>query len=60
MSRIHRTSELDQHNLKEVWHKEVVRILYVLGVVGTTQVNVVMARHVVLSVDKGSLHQGVP
>ena len=52
MARIHRTSELDQHNLKVVWHKEVVGPLYVVDVVETTQVSVVMARHVVSSVGK--------
>ena len=52
MARIHRTSRLDQPNTKVVWHKEVVGFLHVINVVEPTQVNVMMARHVVSNVVK--------
>ena len=52
MSRIHRTSELDQHNLKVAWYKEVIRLVYALSVVETTQVKFVRDRQVASSVDK--------
>ena len=39
---IHSTSDLDLHNLKVVWHKEVIGILPVLIMVGITQVSVLM------------------
>ncbi|KAG5572032.1 hypothetical protein H5410_061798 [Solanum commersonii] len=39
MVRIHRTSELDLHSLRVVWHKEVTGILHVLSVVELTQGN---------------------
>lgn len=44
IARIHKTSKLDQQSLKEVWHREVVGIFYVLSLVEPTQVNVMMAR----------------
>ena len=50
MVRIRRTSKLYKFNFKELWHREVVGLLHVLGVVGTVKLNVVMARHVTLSV----------
>ena len=40
------TSALGQHILKLVWQNDVVGLLYVLGVVGTTQVCVMMGRQV--------------
>ena len=52
MARTHSVSELDQHSLKVVWHKEVVGLVYALSVVETTQVNVMRDRHVASSVDK--------
>jgi len=52
MVRIRRTSELDLHSLKIVWHKEVTGLLHVLSVVEPTQVSVVRARQVVSSVGK--------
>ena len=52
MTTIRRTSNLEHCSLKKVWHKEVVGLLHVFGVVGTTQVNLVMARHVVLNAVK--------
>ena len=51
MARTHRVSELDQHSLKVVWHKEVVGLVYALSEVETTQVNVVRDRQVDSSVD---------
>lgn len=47
MARIYKTSRLDKHSLKVVWYNEVVGILYVVGMVETTQVSVVMASEVV-------------
>ena len=50
MFRIRRTSGLDQHNLRVVWRKGVVSLLYAPNVVGTTQVFVERAPLVVSSV----------
>ena len=52
MSSICRTSRLDQPSPKVIWHKEVVGILHVVGVVETTLVNVVMASWVASSAIK--------
>ena len=51
-ARIHRTSELELLSLKEVWKRDVLGLLHVLGFVGTTKVNVVIDRHIALSVVK--------
>ena len=45
-----RTSDLDQQSHKVVWHKEVVRFLYVISVVETIQVNVIRAKQFASSV----------
>ena len=52
MAIIRRNSEQEKRSLKVVWHGEVVGRLHVLSVVETTQVNIVIAKHVVSSVDK--------
>ena len=52
MDNIHRTSGLDLHNIKEVWHNEVLWLLHMLSVVEHTQINVVMARHIASSMVK--------
>ena len=52
MARTHRVSELDQHNLKVAWYKEVIGLVYALSVVETTQVKFVRDRQVASSVDK--------
>ncbi|KAH0761440.1 hypothetical protein KY290_017513 [Solanum tuberosum] len=50
--RIRRTSELDQRSLRVVWHNEVIGLMHMLSVVGTTQVSVVIVSLVVSSVVK--------
>ena len=52
MARIHRTSKLVQHSLKEVQQREVVGLLHMLNVVEHTQVNVLIAKAVASSVFK--------
>ena len=44
MARIRKTSVLDHHSLKVVWHNEVFGLLYVLDVVDTTQVSVMFGK----------------
>ena len=52
LARICRTLNLDLHNLRVVWNKEVTRLLHVLGVVESTQESVVKDRQFSSSVDK--------
>lgn len=52
MVRIQRTLELDPHNLRVVWNKEVSGLMHVLCLAGYTQVSVAMSLKVVLNVDK--------
>ena len=46
------TSRLGQHSLKVVLHKEVVELMYVVGMVRTTLASVVMASQAIFSVGK--------
>ena len=52
MDRIHRTSWLDKHTPKVVWYKEVVGLVYVMGVVETMLIRIVMASQILSSVVK--------
>ena len=52
MAEIRRTSRLDQPNPKVVWHKEVVGLLHVVGVVETTSAIVLMSSRVCSSAVK--------
>ena len=52
MARIRRTSRLDQHSPKVVWHKEVVGLMHVVGVEGTTSVRVMNVSKVASSAFK--------
>ena len=47
MARIRRTLRLDQASPKVVWHKEIVGLLHVVGVVEPTLVSVVMVSQAV-------------
>ena len=52
MTRIRRTTRLDQPNPKVVWHKVVVGLLLVVGVLETMMISVVMASRIASSVTK--------
>ena len=52
MARIHRTTKLCQHSLREAWHKGVVGLLHMLSVGELTKVNIMMSRHVASNVVK--------
>ena len=52
MDKIHRTSKLDQHSPKVMWHKEVVGLMYMVDLVETTLLSIVMASGVVSSVGR--------
>ena len=52
MAGIHRTSKLGHHSLKALWNKELVGLLYVLGVVGTIYVSVIIEKPKATSVVK--------